>query len=62
MPISSVGYEGQSVAIDCQVEGKPMPEITWEFKNEPATLALGGRARVDPPTRLTIHDLKVSLS
>ncbi|VDN96274.1 unnamed protein product [Rodentolepis nana] len=58
MPLSSVGYEGQSITLECQVDGKPMPEVTWEFKNELVTLALGSRARLDTPTRLTIHNLQ----
>ncbi|VUZ55036.1 unnamed protein product [Hymenolepis diminuta] len=58
MPISSVGYEGQSVTLECQIDGKPMPEVTWEFKNELVTIALGSRARLDTPTRLTIHNLQ----
>lgn len=61
MPISSVGYEGQSVTLECQIEGKPMPEVTWEFKNELVTIALGPRARLDTPTRLTIHNLQVRI-
>ncbi|KAL5107767.1 Hemicentin-1 [Taenia crassiceps] len=58
MPLSSVGYEGQSVTLECQVEGKPVPEVVWEFKNEPVAIILGSRARLDSPTRLTIHNLQ----
>lgn len=60
MPLSSVGYEGQSVSIDCQVEGKPQPEVTWEFNNQPIGAVFGTRARLDSPTRLTVHNLQVS--
>ncbi|VDN22845.1 unnamed protein product [Dibothriocephalus latus] len=58
MPSSTVGVEGRTATIECTVEGKPMPEVTWEFKNQPVGAILGTRARIDPPTRLTIHDLK----
>ncbi|EUB62928.1 Hemicentin-1 [Echinococcus granulosus] len=58
MSLSSVGYEGQSITLDCQVEGKPIPEVVWEFKNEPVGMTFGSRARLDSPTRLTIHNLQ----
>ncbi|KAL7059510.1 hypothetical protein AAHC03_013996 [Spirometra sp. Aus1] len=60
LPSSIVGVEGKTATIDCAVEGKPMPEVSWEFKNQPVGAILGGRARIDPPTRLTIHDLQPS--
>ncbi|VDL94587.1 unnamed protein product [Schistocephalus solidus] len=61
LPSSIVGIEGRTATIDCSVEGKPAPEVSWEFKNQPVGVILGARARIDPPTRLTIHDLQVPI-
>ncbi len=55
-----MGYEGKSVTLECEVEGKPEPTVTWEFRNRPVENSLGSRARLDSPTRLTILDLQVS--
>ncbi|KAH9592566.1 hypothetical protein MS3_00004447 [Schistosoma haematobium] len=57
LPISTIGYEGKSVTMNCEADGRPKPEITWEFKGQPMTSHLGDRVRFETPTKVTIHDL-----
>ncbi|TNN06222.1 Hemicentin-1, partial [Schistosoma japonicum] len=60
LPISTIGYEGKSVTMNCEADGRPKPEIIWEFKGQPMTSHLGDRVRFETPTKVTIHDLNPS--
>ncbi|CAH8874719.1 unnamed protein product [Trichobilharzia szidati] len=58
LPISTIGYEGKSVTMNCEADGRPKPEIIWEFRGQPLTSYLDDRVRFETPTKVTIHDLK----
>ncbi|KAF8561358.1 hypothetical protein P879_00953, partial [Paragonimus westermani] len=60
IPVSTIGYEEQSVTMSCEVEGQPEPEVVWEFRGQPLATYLGSRVRLDSPTQVTIYNLKPS--
>ncbi|GAA55160.1 hemicentin-1 [Clonorchis sinensis] len=60
MPVSTIGYEEQSVTITCEVEGQPEPEVSWEFRGQPLSSYLANRVRFETPTQVTIYNLQPS--
>jgi hypothetical protein len=47
-PISAIEIESQTMVMWCEIEGKPVPDVTW--KKDKVTLVNGGRITTNNPS------------